>query len=282
MATYRRARSTRLLVVGLVLASLMTITLDFRAGERGPLAAIGRASLTVVTPLQETVAAVFRPIGSFFSTLASLGSLKSENERLREEAARLRSAEALSLEYRRKIEELTRLLDLKEELELVTRGATVIGESVSNFEWAIFVDRGSDDGVALDMPVIAADGLVGRVVKVTRSSSKVMLIFDPDSKVAVRLASTGERGLVVGRRASDLRLDLINRETDVQPGELVVTSGYEGALFPPGVPVGVVSKVIPSDVDLTKRVLVRPNVDFSRLEYVLLVLPHADVGELGR
>ena len=158
----------------------------------------------------------------------------------------------------------------------------MIGESVSNFEWAVIIDRGSSDGVTLDMPVIAADGLVGRVVKISPTSSKVMLISDPDSRVGVKLASSGERGLLVGGRGEELRLDLINPDTEVLPAEPVLTSGYQGSLFPPGIPVGQVARATTSEIELTRPVFVRPYVDFSRLSHVLLVLPHPDVGELGR
>lgn len=269
-------------MIGLVLASLMTITLDFRAGERGPLAVLGRGALTVITPLQEAVAGIFRPIGSFFSTLANLGNLRRENDRLRSEVARARQDQAGFANLKREFEELQRLLDLKQRFDLPTRGATVIGESPSNFEWAIEIDRGSSDGVALDMPVIAADGLVGRVVKVSPSSSVVRLITDPDSRVGVKLASSGERGLLLGGRGEELRLDLINPDARVLPAEPVLTSGYQGSLFPPGIPVGQVARADTADVELTRPVFVRPFVDFSRLNYVLLVLPHSDVGELGR
>ena len=270
MAVHARARSTRLLVVSLVFASLMTITIDFRGGERGPLAAVGRASLAVITPLQEAVSTIFRPIAE-------------KNARLRAELQRLSGEQAQILELQRENDTLRRNLDLRERLGFQTRGATVIGESVSNFEWAVIVDRGSDDGVRIDTPVIAAEGLVGRVVRVSRSSAKVLLIVDPRSRVAVRLAGSGEQGALVGRRAGqDLRLDLVDPLTEVKPGEQVLTSGLEGGIFPPGVPVGVVSEVLPSEVDLTKHVLVRHAVDFSRLDHVQLVIPDRAAGSLGR
>lgn len=259
----------------------MTITVDFRAGERGPLAAIGRVSLDIITPLQKAVASIFRPIGSFFSTIANIPSLRAENARLKTELAGLRGDRAAFADRERRIGELEALLDLKSTLNLFTRGARVIAESPSNFEEAVFIDRGSADGVALDMPVMAADGLVGRVVKVTRSSAKVMLIIDPESHVGVRLAKSGETGDLVGGRGDELRLNLVEPETEVLPSEPVVTSGFTGSLFPPGIPVGEVTVAKPSELGLSKEVLVRPNVDFSRLEYVLLVLPHADVGSLG-
>jgi hypothetical protein len=82
MATYGRARSTRLLLIALLLTSLVTITVDSRAGDRGPLATIGRLGLAIVTPLQEGISAVVRPIGSFFSNVVRAGSLRAENAQL--------------------------------------------------------------------------------------------------------------------------------------------------------------------------------------------------------
>jgi rod shape-determining protein MreC len=272
----RRLRSTRLLVVGLLLASLVTITLDARGGREGPLAAVGRVGAAVIGPLQEGVAAVFRPIGSWITNVFRAGSLAQENAALEEEINLLRRQIQQELALRRRVEELERLLELREEMGFQTVGATVVGESVGNFEWSVYIDRGSVDGVTPDMPVVAAEGLVGRVIEVYQSTSKVLLVIDPDSAVAARLASTGERGVIEGVRDEPLRMQLIDPETEVVPGEAVETSGYqleEGltGLYPPGIPIGVVDRVEPDEDDVTLEVLVRPNVDFSRLSNVLLV-----------
>jgi rod shape-determining protein MreC len=109
-----------------------------------------------------------------------------------------------------------------------------------------------------------------------------MLILDPDSAVSVRLSASGERGVLIGQRDDLLRFALIDQDTEVQPGETVETSGYEieeglRGLFPSGIPIGVVDRVEPDDAGLTVNVLVRPNVDFSRLNYVLLVTGSEDL-----
>ena len=271
MAIYKRERSTRLLVVALVVTSLMIITLDFRGGQRGPLAAAGRISLAIISPLQDGIAKVFRPIGTFFSNLAALGSLRSENARLRAELAELQGAQAQILEYEARIEELTGLLEFKEEFDLQTIGATVVSEVPSNFEASVTINRGAADGVELDMPVVAAEGLVGRVVQVADGWSKVLLLIDSDHAVHARLASTRATGILRGQRERDLRLDLILPGTPVQPGEQVVTSGQDG-VYPPGIGIGVVSQVMPNESALQEEILVRPNVDVSRLSDVLVVL----------
>jgi rod shape-determining protein MreC len=275
-STYRRVRSTRLVVLGLLVASLMTITLDVRGGRDGAMAAIGRGLGAIVGPLQEGVAAVVRPIGSFVTNVFRAGTLVEENAGLREEIAELRAAASEVNSLRRENAELRRLFGLSERLGFQTMGATVTGETVGNFEWAVYIDRGAIDGVTVDMPVIAADGLVGRVVEVYRGSAKVMLIIDPDSSVSVRLDASGERGVLQGQREESLLFRLIDPETEVQPGETVETSGYSleeglGGIYPPSIQVGVVDSVEPDPSNLTLEVRVRPRVDFSRLYTVGLI-----------
>lgn len=273
MATYQRPRSTRLLVLALLVTSLVTITVDFRSGERGPLAAIGRVGAGVVAPLQEGVTAMVRPIGGFFSTLFRAGSLKEQNAALRTQLEELAGQLPYSTALLRENEALRSLIDLGDRMEFDVMGATIISGGVSNFEWAVWVDRGSTDGVYLDQPVITGSGAVGRVVKVTPSAAKVMLLIDPDSQIAVRLASSGKTGVLVGQREEDLRIDLIPPDTEVPAGERVITATYGPgrSIFPPGVPVGEVSKVVPAQGGYELQVRVRPSVDFSTLEFVGLI-----------
>lgn len=271
MAIYRRERSTRLLVIALVLTSLIIITLDFRGGDQGPLAVVGRFSLNVISPLQNAVAKVFRPVGSFFVDLSRVGSLSAENERLRQQLEEVRGQQAAFQELEAEAKDLRETLRIRDRLAFETIGATIISEVPSNFEASVTIDRGSADGVAPDMAVIAADGLVGRVVRVTANFSKVLLITDPNSAVAARLAASRESGILIGQRERDLRFSLVDPETPVGPGEQVVTSGL-GGIFPGGIPVGVVSQVVPDETALEKQILVRPTVDFSRLSDVLVVL----------
>lgn len=277
MATYGRARSTRLLLIGLLLASLVTITVDSRAGDRGPLAAIGRIGASIVTPLQEGVSAVVRPIGSFFSNVVRAGSLRAENEQLQASIARLRTQLQEYFQLRRERDELFRQVQLEDEIGIQGFGARVVAEGPSNYEWTVIADKGSADGVYDDMPVMSGSGLVGRVVQVYPTAAQVMLITDPNSSVTARLAESGELAQLQGNRDEDLRFSLVDPEVEVGPGELVVTSGYrlgdgtEAGWYPPGIPIGEVSVVENDPADLERVVYVRPYVDFTRLDLVLMV-----------
>jgi rod shape-determining protein MreC len=279
VATYRRTRSTRLLVIGLIFTSLVTITLDFRGGERGPLAVAGRLGSSIVAPLQEGVSAMFRPVGSFFSNLFRAGSIAQENAQLRSELETITSQVQYQFALEAQLRALQEQLGLAEDLQLESFGATVIGGPFQNFEWTIQIDKGSDDGVFEDMAVITGEGLVGQVVKVTDSASTVRLILDHRSSVAVRLGSSRTLATLHGQGEGELRLSLIDEDAQVELDDSVVTATWrlEGAdvgTLPPDIAVGVVSQVVPDPTGFSgPQVFVRPAVDFATLEFVSLVRP---------
>lgn len=276
MALKTRTRSTRLLVATLVGVSLMTITVDYRQGASGPLAGLGRLALAIVSPMQEAVSKVTRPIGTFFSTLIHLPSIREENERLKVEIAEVRTALIDEASDDARLEELEKLFALRESLDVKSTGALVIASGLSNFEWTININKGSSDGVEIDMPVVASAGLVGHVVQAAPNSAVVQLIIDPDSDVVGRLVESRETGLLAGQGEADLRMELVDSSTEVVPNEAVETAGYRTptgstGLYPPGIVIGTVSRVLEYESALEKFVTIRPAVDFSSLEFVLVV-----------
>jgi rod shape-determining protein MreC len=285
VAVRSRARSTRLLVVALVAVSLVTITIDYREGDDGPLASMGNAALTVISPLQEVVSKVTHPIGNFFSTLFRLPSIRHERDVLRERVDALETQLSETRSDQARLADLEALFGLRESLgpKVQTMAAQVIANGVSNFEWTIEIDKGSSDGIARDMPVIASSGLVGHVVQVGANSSRVQLIIDPDSFVAGRLDVSRQTGLLSGEGNQDLQMSLVESTAEVSPDERVVTAGYRirdvaESLYPPNVLIGTVSRVLEQDAATEKFVTVRPAVDFSSLSLVLVVLSR-DGGE---
>jgi rod shape-determining protein MreC len=274
MALYRRARNTRVLVVSLVMVCLLTITIDYRGGQSGPLASAGRGAFTVVGALQEAVSRVFQPVGSFFSGLVHVGSLQSENAALKRRIAQLEQQAAQNTSRDRELERLRALYDLTLSGAYDGQVAQVIGQSLSNFEFSVTVAMGSSQGVRLNDPVVSGDGLVGKVVLVTSNWSKVQLIIDRESGVAGRLSSSGATGIVVGNTdRHDLVMDLpFSTDVKVFPDEVVETSGFdEGSIYPPGILIGYVSASSAQAGSLHQTINVRPAVDFSSLEFVLVV-----------
>jgi rod shape-determining protein MreC len=268
------------LVVILVSASLAVITLDYREGEGGPLASLGDAAKSAMAPLQRATTNITRPIGNFFSGLAHLPSLEAENQAQREENAALRAQVAVGDALQQRYEDLLDQLRLTRAIspDPVTT-ATVIAGNASNFEWTVVIDRGSSSGVEEDQPVVtgSADApmLVGRVIAVQPTSSVVRLIIDRDSAAAAVLDQAHERGTITGQGDDDLKMTDIEIGTDVTPAEKVWTLGYEAAgepgLYPSGLLIGEVSRLVPADNATEEYVEVRPAVDFDTLQFVVVL-----------
>ena len=279
MVSRQHPRSTRLLVVVLVSISLAVITLDYREGESGPLAGLGRSALAAMAPLQQAVTTVIRPIGDFFSGLVHLPSLENENQRLQRELDAARADIAAGTDRESQLQQLSDLLGLKESLTPTSVPAVVIANGLSNFRFTITINKGSVDGIEMDQPVVTgseqAPILVGRVVRVSAISAEVELIIDRNSTVAGRLSVSHETGQVQGQGEGDLRMSLVTPGTSVEGDETVVTQGYEvngqKGLYPPGLVIGQVSRVVPGTDGLQEFVTVRPAVDFSALEFVLVL-----------
>lgn len=279
MVTRQRPRATRLLVVVLVSISLAVITLDYRQQD-GPLSALGASTKAAMAPMQRAVTNVTRPVGDFFSGLAHLPSLSKENQELKDELSAAHAEDAVNDLIQVQNEELQGLLDLRATLDPEPIAAVVIANGLSNFEWTITIDKGSNDGIAKDQPVVTGSAeapmLVGRVVQVSPDSADVRLIIDRESAVAAVLKDSGEAGLIHGQGDADLRM------TDVEPGtvtegdvEQVFTLGYEvtgqPGLYPPDLLIGQVSRTVPADNATEEFIEVRPAVDFATLQFVLVL-----------
>ena len=282
MAIRQRTRSARLLVVILVAASLAIITVDYRGGEDGPLDSAGRAVSSALAPMQRAVSGVVRPVGNFFSTLAELPSLAERKAELEGQVEDLKTAQQLAQELANRIEDLEGILGLKTILsETRTIPAQVIASSVSNFEWTVTIGAGSDQGIALNMPVVtgASDGprLVGRVIRVTPNSSDVQLLIDRDFAVPATLSTSHEAGIVEGRGEDELRMRLVGPGVEISETEpeSVFTLGFqvegEAGLYPPGILIGTVSRSFSEAGSVESFVTIRPAVDFSTLQFVLVM-----------
>jgi len=265
---YRKSTRHRLALAALLAATATLVTLDFREGKGGPIQDIQDVAMSIVAPLQSAVGSVFRPVGNAFASISQIGSLRNENTKLRSDIKQLQAQQTRFPEVLRENARLKLLTQQKDWIKGSTVGARVIGVGPSNQEWTVFLDKGTQQGLRQDMAVVSSEGLVGRLVLVGDSYSKVLLLIDPQHAVGARLTSSGETGVVSGRSDEDMKLDLIDPATKLVKGETVVTSGYDRGIYPPGIPIGRVSSFRTAPDGLTKTALVRPFVKFSRLDVV--------------
>ncbi len=272
MAVYR-SRRHRFLLVLLVLTSITVITLDFRGDSGGVLENVRNGARDTFAPVQSAADRVFNPVGNFFGGLTRYGNLRAENARLRDELAQARSESLRQAGAERESQNLLALQNLAFAPDIGAVSARVVSAGPSNFQLTVTIDKGTDQKIDKGMPVVTGAGLLGRVVDVSRSRATVMLITDRSSNVGIRLQSSGSLAIARGAGAGKpLPVDLVDVGTPVAEGEAVVTSGLQGSVFPPDVPVGRVrtSKVEPGA--LSQNVTVDPVVDLSRIEFVKVLL----------
>jgi rod shape-determining protein MreC len=150
------------------------------------------------------------------------------------------------------------------------QAAAVIARDPSPFLHYVIINSGSDAGLRRGMPVVTQQGLIGRITAVTAGASRVQLLTDPASTVNVRLEPTQSQAVLVGQITADVLLDMIPQDANVQPGDLVLTSGLGGG-YPPNLLVGQVSNIRSSDQEIFQRASVQPAVDFSQIEIVLVI-----------
>ena len=220
----------------LLAASIVLITIDFRQPDGGPTDRLQRLAITVFGPLQQGASAVVRPVGDLAGGISELGSLHDENRRLEAEVARLRAKERTYADVLGENKRLRGVLGMAERCGCRTVGASVVAGSGSNFQLSVTVDAGTRQGVARDMAVVDADGLVGRVTQVTADYATVLLVTDPASGVAATLARGKAPGIVKGSGAQLLSFQPVRAGTVVRRGAPGVNPGAQRTGVPAGRP----------------------------------------------
>jgi len=269
-----RPTSRRRSVLALLLVTAITlITLDLRENDTGVVASVRNVTSDAVAPVQDGVGSVLSPISDWFEGVVKSGEIKRENEQLKQELAEARNDAASGRAALRENERLNELLNLDFVGDLETVSARVVGTAVGNFDDTVELDRGTDHGVKVGMPVVVGQGLVGRVVTASRLRSTVMLLTDTESGVGVRLERSNTLGVAKGQADRDeMHLVLVNPDVDVAKGEMVVTSGVDGARFPGGIPVAVVKQVGKDPGAIEQKIVLDPVADMGQLEIVNVLL----------
>lgn len=213
----------------------------------------------------------FMAVYDFFTLPRNVTELIQRNSELENEVANLQSQIIQLQEQLSEADVLYALLDYARSRPADEYlAAAVIGRDTSPFLQYIIIDHGSDDGVRYGMPVVTQQGLVGRVVAVTASASRVQLISDVESAVNVTLQSQDEDALVQGSITGDITLEMVAQNVNVSAGDILLTSGL-GGNYPSDIIVGQVYDVRKTENDLFQTAYVQPVVDFTSLRAVLVI-----------
>jgi rod shape-determining protein MreC len=277
MALLEIRQRTGWLFVAVVVAHVLLISAQAKTGRGVPM--LEAVVFGVFAEVNRAAAAAVGAVRGTWQDYVDVQEIRRQNETLRDDLARLQIALQRERTAAERARSLQALLGLREEVAQATVAARVIGGSASPEFRTITIDKGTDDGVRPDMAVISPAGVVGRVVQPSTRAAKVQLLIDSDAAAGGLVERSRAQGVVVGTKAgTGLRLDHVNGSADIQVGDRVVTSGIEG-IFPPAIdgeyPRGFVIGHIES-IDRTsagyRSIAVRPAVDFSSLEDVLVVL----------
>jgi len=267
-------RSSRFRAFRLVLLSgiLLTLALIFLVSTLGSqkFSTLHKLILEATGPVQKVVTRTTGYLGIFTGKYSDLVNVREENKRLWNEllecrAAAYRNREALATNTR-----LQKLLDFRESFDHPMLAARIVGKDPSLWFRTVVIDRGSNDGLIKGMPAVNGEGIVGQVFAVSPNYSKVLLAIAPSSALDVLLQKSRVRGILRGTGSLTYKLDYVLKTVDVQEGDHVVTAGY-GGLFPTGMPVGVVSKVVRKRRGMFLDIEVKPAVDFLTLENLLII-----------
>jgi len=270
----------RLLFVAVMVGH--TLLVSAQVNSRRGVSLLQDTLTTVVVEAQRAAWAVVDGVRGVWNAYAALRGVRADNDRLSSEVTQLRVQLQQEQALSRGTEHLRSLLDLRTRVAWQTIGAEVIAGSTSPEFQSITIDKGRESGVRSDMAIMAAAGVVGRVVDPALRAASVQLLIDRNAAVSVLVERSRAQGIAVGNGDGTLSLEYVAAVADVKSDDVVVTAGLDG-VYPKGLLVGRVT-VVERRGSSYRRVIVAPFVDFSSLEAVLVVLspppvPTPDAGE---
>ena len=232
---------------------------------------LDRLLVEITAPLQRVFTWGVNAIEDFWLNYFYLVDVRQENKELKRQIQQLMLENSRYRELLSTYVRLQTLLKFKQTFREPVIAARVIGRDPSGWFRSVIVDKGEKDGISVDMPVVNALGVVGRIVSVSTHYSKVLLIIDQNSSVDCLIQRSRDRGMVKGLSTELCKVAYLVKSSDVSLGDQVVTSGL-GGVFPKGLPLGQVVRVVDKPEELFKEVDMKPVVNFSKLEEVLIIL----------
>lgn len=270
----KQVRRRRAVLALLIVGSFVMLTLTYQ-GSLG----LQRGVSTIFSPVQSVSDRALKPARDLVDWFDKTFDARGENSRLKSELVDARRKAVAGEEALQENGQLRKLVALDSSPALASSAyepvtGRVIARSPTVWRSSVTIDLGSGDGVRLDDPVVSGDGLVGRVASVEPASAQVMLLTDHASAVSAKVVPVGVQGVVkpeVGN-PEELILDFIDSTRKVHGGQDVVTAGWRAqglaSLFPPGLPVGEVTKASIVEQEANQQVDIRPFADLRNLDLV--------------
>lgn len=266
------------LLIGVLTACLVILVLFLAvltSTERKNISTPEQFLREMLAPLQNGAAVVSGNIHNWGAYLQGVDNIRAENEELQKEISELRLQLVNLAEYEQENERLKTLLHAVGSYNKQYDYATcqVVNRSQSNWYKTLIINGGSDDGFVVGLPVVCAEGVVGRIINTSANTSEVLLITDREGALSVMVQNTRTVGVVEGDGETDsLSMIHVPYDADIENYQQVITSGY-GGVFPKGLLVGYINSIDLQSDGLMLEVGVRSYVDFNRLEEVMVLTP---------
>jgi rod shape-determining protein MreC len=270
-----------LVLLAVVLAQMLGLAVQVRRptnGQDGHQTRLIRYwVVSLISPFERVFLFAGHGVSNAWNGYFDLRHVRAQNQQLQAELNRMRLEEASLAEDARQDMRLQKLFAFQQQYVSKTIAAHVIGTSGTDLSRVLYIDQGTANGIRTDMPVITPDGVVGKVRDVFPHTAQVLEINDPTSGLGVILTQTRLRGILRGNTAGRTEIVDILPDERIQSGEQVVTSGGD-QIYPRGLPVGIVERVV-NDPERNPYVaiLIRPAVNLSRLDEVLVITKITDV-----
>ena len=260
----------RYILLAILLLIAVMLLYSFNLRQKNSTTFFERAVLTLMAPLPSAVDTSVDRVSDWWDHYLWLVNTSQRNRLLAEENRRLRAELSDVEEFRLQNERLRKLLSFVDEFDRPALPAQVIGEDASSWSRTVTIDKGTRSGLKAGLPVVAADGVVGRIIKVAANSSRVLLVTDASSAIGALVQRSRSRGVVHGL-GDRLTLSYTRNAADIVVGDTLVTSGM-GGVFPKGLILGRIISVEKQPYGQFQKIEVAPAVNFSLLEEVLVMV----------
>lgn len=257
------------ILVGVLFLQMLGLAVQVKRPDQENTRLIRVWAVDSITPFERVLVWAQNGSGNLWHNYFFLRGVRVENRQLKQQIEQMRLEQVRMSEDAEQAHRLQQLLSFKEQVIAKTVPAQVIGSSGSDLSRSVYIDKGSNEGIAPDMAVITAGGIVGKVLRVYPSTALVLMINDQTSGVGAMLEKSRLQGVLKGTPDGTVVLERVMSDEQVTPGDTVQSSGGD-QIFPKGLPVGTVTKVSPGK-ELFLNIQVKPAADLNRLEEVLVV-----------
>ncbi len=263
-----RNYKTIIFIVALLVIAL--IVLFYNSRQKSSSGLVAKVILEVAAPVQKALNASVKSVSDSWYHYLFLVGVEDENKKLKKKNDELKSQLLLYQEGFLEAQRLRNLLSLKNGHDFVFIPARVVGREQVALSKTFLINKGTAHGLNTGMAVMAAPGLVGRVIAASWHVAKVLPIIDESSNIDAIVQRTRLQGIIHGAGTRGCVMKYISKTQDIQEGDIIITSGI-GGVFPKGIMIGQVSHVDKQEAGLFLRINVTPSVDFSKLEEVSVI-----------